>query len=118
MVTGIADTFEQLVKDFDSYVDDLVKSETTEAEVETVQDLSARMHAVYGAMRLQLSEHASVGEESHDDEIEQDIITMAKKYGDEYMFDYLLTRFIVGFAALQNMYQVAGQQIDLTSIQQ
>jgi len=112
MVTGIADTFEQLVKDFDDFVD----AESTEDE--TAQELSARMHAVYGAMKLQLSEHASVGDGELDDEIEQDIIAMAKKYGDEYMLGYLLTRFLVGMAALQNMSQVAGRQVDLTRIQQ
>lgn len=112
MVTGIADTFEQLVKDFDNFVD----AESTKDE--TALELSARMHAVYGAMKLQLSEHAPVGDGELDDEIEQDIVAMAKKYGDEYMLDYLLTRFIVGMAALQNMFQVAGQQVDLTSIQQ
>ena len=112
MVTGIADTFEQLVKDFDAFVDAESTSDNTALE------LSARMHAVYGAMKLQLSEHASVGDGELDDEIEQDIVAMAKKYGDEYMLDYLLTRFIVGMTALQSMFQVASKQVDLTRIQQ
>jgi hypothetical protein len=98
MTTGIADTFEQLVKDFDSFVD----VESTENE--SAKELSARMHSIYGAMRLQLSEHASVGDGEHDDEIEQDIVAMAKKYGEEYLLNYLLTRFVVGMTALQNMY--------------
>lgn len=110
MVTGIVDTFEKLVEDFDNFVD----AESTEDEA--ALEMSSRMHAIHDAMKQQLSEYTLVSDSTLDDEIEQDIIAMAKKYGDEYLLDYLLTRFLVAMLAIQNMFQVAGQQIDFTRI--
>lgn len=67
------------------------------------KDLQRRLDNVIKALEALPSSGVMHDSPELDDEIEKDLVSLAKKYGDEYLVDYLSTKFISGIIALQAM---------------
>lgn len=82
-------------------------SPSQQADVQSIadrdEDLQRRLGNVIKALEALPSSGVMPDNTELDDEIEKDLVSLAKKYGDEYLVDYLSTKLISGIMALQAM---------------